>query len=46
MHVPFVHNWKASDAALLTKVGRLLKNNAKKAVTLSSCCGNHGEVGC
>ena len=46
MHIPFLGNWKDSDEPLLTKVGMVFKNNTKKVVTLSSCCGHHGEPGC
>ena len=42
----FLGNWKTSDLPFPAKVGKLIKNNAKKAVTLSGCCGNHGEPGC
>jgi hypothetical protein len=28
------------------KLAKLIRNNAKKAITLSTCCGNDGEPGC
>ena len=46
MRIPFIGNWKDSDDPVLVKLASVLKNNTKKAVTLSSCCGNHGDVGC
>ncbi len=41
-----VRNWTNSDLPFLAKVGKLVKNNAKKVATLSHCCGNYGEPGC
>jgi hypothetical protein len=46
MHIPFIRNWRSSRDPLAVKIGDLLKNSTRKVVTLSSCCGNHGEVGC
>ena len=42
----FSANWRSSDLPFLDKLAKTVKNNAKKAVTLSQCCGNHGEPGC
>ena len=42
----FSANWRESDLPLFEKLAKTVKNNAKKAVTLSQCCGNHGEPGC
>lgn len=37
LHVP-MPLWK--------KIWLLLRNNAKKIITMSSCCGHPGEPGC
>lgn len=42
----FFTNWRTYDAPFATKVKLAVRNNAKKARTGSSCCGNHGEPGC
>ena len=42
----FLGNWKDSDLPLPSRLAKFVKNNAKKAATLSQCCGNHGEPGC
>lgn len=42
----YVNNWRASDLPVWQKALLVAKNNAIKAATLSSCCGNHGEPGC
>ncbi|MCX5811894.1 MAG: hypothetical protein NT178_05035 [Proteobacteria bacterium] len=34
------------DMPLSKKVWLLFRNNMKKILTLSSCCGHHGEPGC
>ena len=39
-------NFDDYDAPLDRKVRKALRNNAKKALTLSSCCGHPGEPGC
>lgn len=41
-----LQNFRDYDAPFATKVRMLLANNAKKARTRSSCCGNHGQPGC
>jgi len=42
----FIDNWRSSDDRTLVKLAQLIRNNAKKALTLSTCCGNDGEPGC
>lgn len=39
-------NFDDYDAPLDRKVRKALRNNAKKALTLSECCGHPGEPGC
>jgi len=39
-------NFDEYDAPLDKKVRKALRNNAKKLVTLSNCCGHPGEPGC
>ena len=34
------------DAPLDKKLRKALRNNAKKVLTLSECCGHPGEPGC
>jgi hypothetical protein len=34
------------DMPLSKKIWLLFRNNMKKILTLSSCCGHHGEPGC
>jgi hypothetical protein len=34
------------DMPLPKKIWLLFRNNMKKIITLSSCCGHHGEPGC
>ncbi len=41
-----ITNWRDSDLPLPKRFLVLVKNNAKKAATLSTCCGNPGEPGC
>ena len=41
-----LENWRNYDAPFATKLRMLIANNAKKARTASSCCGNHGQPGC
>jgi hypothetical protein len=42
----FISNWSESDLPAWRKLGVALRNTTKKVVTLSHCCGNHGEPGC
>jgi hypothetical protein len=42
----FLRNWRESDRPLWIKLGLLVRNNAKKTLTLSDCCGHYGEPGC
>jgi hypothetical protein len=39
-------NFDDYDAPLDRKVRKALRNNAKKVLTLSECCGHPGEPGC
>ena len=39
-------NFDDYDAPLDRKIAKALRNNAKKVVTLSDCCGHPGEPGC
>jgi hypothetical protein len=39
-------NFDDYDAPLDRKVRKALRNNAKKVLTLSQCCGHPGEPGC
>ena len=39
-------NFDDYDAPLDRKIAKALRNNAKKALTLSTCCGHPGEPGC
>jgi hypothetical protein len=39
-------NFDDYDAPWDVKVRKALRNNVKKAATLSSCCGRPGEPGC
>ncbi|NNC74391.1 MAG: hypothetical protein HKN93_02650 [Acidimicrobiia bacterium] len=41
-----INNWRNSDGPFAEKLGKLIRNNVKKATTVSHCCGNHGEPGC
>jgi hypothetical protein len=41
-----VNNWRNSDGTFGSKLGKLIRNNVKKATTLSHCCGHPGEPGC
>jgi hypothetical protein len=41
-----VRNWRNSDLGYFEKVRLTIKNNAIKARSRSSCCGNYGEPGC
>jgi hypothetical protein len=34
------------EMPLSRKIWLLFRNNMKKILTLSSCCGHHGEPGC
>jgi hypothetical protein len=34
------------DMPLWKKIWLLFRNNMKKILTVSSCCGHHGEPGC
>ena len=42
----WVMNWQESEDPFFLKVWQVTKNYAKRARTLSTCCGNDGEVGC
>jgi len=42
----FLANWRTYDAPFSEKLRLSMRNNAIKARTASSCCGNHGEPGC
>ena len=39
-------NWQESEDPFFSKVWQVTKNYTKRARTLSTCCGNDGEVGC
>jgi hypothetical protein len=39
-------NFDDYDAPLDRKIRKALRNNARKVVTLSECCGHPGEPGC
>jgi hypothetical protein len=39
-------NFDDYDAPLDRKIAKALRNNAKKVVTFSECCGRPGEPGC
>ena len=39
-------NFDDYDGSLDRKIAKALRNNAKKAVTFSDCCGHPGEPGC
>jgi hypothetical protein len=39
-------NFDDYDAPLDRKIAKALRNNAKKVVTFSDCCGRPGEPGC
>lgn len=34
------------DMPLSKKIWLVLRNNMKKILTMSNCCGHHGEPGC
>lgn len=42
----FFQNWRGTDLSLTTKLRLAIRNNAIKARTGKSCCGNYGEPGC
>lgn len=42
----FVRNMSRTDLPLHKRVLLALRNNARKAATLSNCCGHPGEPGC
>ena len=42
----FLDNFATYDASLGKKPRKALRSNVKKVVTLSPCCGHHGEPGC
>jgi hypothetical protein len=42
----FIGNFDDYDAPLDRKIGKALRNSAKKLLTLSRCCGHPGEPGC
>lgn len=35
-----------ADMPLAKKIRLLFRNNLKKILTLSTCCGHHGKPGC
>ena len=39
-------NFDDYDGSLDRKIRKALRNNAKKVVTFSDCCGHPGEPGC
>jgi len=39
-------NFDDYDAPLDRKIRKAVLNNARKALTLSNCCGHPGEPGC
>jgi hypothetical protein len=39
-------NFDDYDAPFDRKIAKALRNNARKVVTLSDCCGHPGEPGC
>lgn len=39
-------NFGSYDASLEKKLSKAVSNNLKKLVTLTECCGHHGEPGC
>ena len=39
-------NFDDYDASLDRKIVKAFRNNAKKVVTFSDCCGHPGEPGC
>jgi hypothetical protein len=41
-----VRNWRDSNLPFWLKLAVAAKNTAKKAATVSDCCGNYGEPGC
>ncbi|MCH2520624.1 MAG: hypothetical protein MK036_01565 [Dehalococcoidia bacterium] len=42
----WIMNWQESEDPFFSKVWQVTRNYAKRARTLSTCCGNDGEVGC
>ncbi len=42
----FFKNFDEYDAPLDKKIRKALRNNARKVVTISECCGHPGEPGC
>jgi hypothetical protein len=42
----FFKNFDDYDGSLEKKLRKAFRNNAKKAVTFSDCCGHPGEPGC
>ena len=42
----FFRNFDDYDASWDRKIAKALRNNAKKVVTFSDCCGHPGEPGC
>lgn len=42
----FFQNWTRSELSFGDKVRQAVANNKIKAKRGSSCCGNHGQVGC
>ena len=42
----FFRNFDDYDAPVDKKLRKALRNNARKVVTLSECCGHPGEPGC
>ena len=41
-----VSNWRTYDAPFRVKLRLAARNNWRKMVNLSRCCGNGGEPGC
>ena len=42
----FVRNWRESELPLLPRLWVALRNTARKAFNLQTCCGHYGEPGC
>ena len=42
----FFRNFDYNDGQLDRKIAKALRNNVKKVVTFSDCCGRPGEPGC